>query len=160
MTKEEKEDLDLWIAQRRKNWPGRKRLEEKEKNQQELKELGVVDDAKLSKIEMKLRKKLTIIQRQMGAESRPQKKRLGKRDQQEKWPGEKVTANTASHSGQEGKPEASKQKPPQGPKEKPLKPGFKYKKNLILEELEAKEREKEHGIILQAFRFLVQNNIV
>ena len=37
---------------------------------------------------------------------------------------------------------------------------LRYKKNKILEELVQSERQKEHGIILQCFRWMVNNNIV
>ena len=37
---------------------------------------------------------------------------------------------------------------------------LRYKKNKILEELVRSERDKEHGIILQCFRWLVNEGIV
>lgn len=37
---------------------------------------------------------------------------------------------------------------------------LRYKKNKILEELVRSERDKEHGIVLQCFRWLVNQGIV
>lgn len=70
---EEIQEIDLWVAQRRKNWPSNKRIQDKEEKQQVKEDIGL-EQPKLSKIEIKLRRKLKIINMQMGSEKKGKKR--------------------------------------------------------------------------------------
>ena len=107
-------------------------MEEKQGNIKQLQEIGVIDEnpPKLSKIEIKLRKKLTIIRRQMGSE-----KLLGKRKGGDLGPGASPTKRK--------KPEPVKKG-----EGKVLNLTFKYKQNKLLEDLQRSEKEKEYGVVL------------
>jgi len=59
VSKEEQEETEKWIAQRRKHFPSRQKLQNKQEVQALKEEKGALEN--LSKLEVKLRKKLRLI---------------------------------------------------------------------------------------------------
>ncbi len=58
LTKEEKVEIEKWVLARKKNFPTKSNIEEKEKNGKRKEDIGMI-----SKLELKLRKKVNLLKR-------------------------------------------------------------------------------------------------
>lgn len=90
MTQDDPEEIKLWIEQRRKNFPTAQRITQKEQSDQIKKDIGLIPGQanteqsedepvnKLSKIEIKLRRKLKLIKGLDKGEQKKKKKKKGR----------------------------------------------------------------------------------
>lgn len=135
-TVDQRREIRLWIEQRRRNYPSKRNLEQKVKNEEELEDLAVVPKKNLSELELKLRKKLKIMMVQIGEEKPSLKSKLRERREQK---AESKTLSTKAAPAQNLKPFE-----------------LRYKRNQMLNELFKPEKDKEASVILQCFRHLTR----
>jgi len=72
------EEISKWIEQRKKNYPTKRKIEAKQKTEKIIEERGALGKKELSKLELKLRKKIKFMQSEFGEEDRIKKNKKRK----------------------------------------------------------------------------------
>ena len=138
-------ETDKWLAARKRNYPYLGKTEELEKKKLEYKERGI-----LSKLELKLREKISVLNRING--------KISKKRGNKEFDNLKQEVNT----GFKIETERKKLKLSLKSNNSNLvnKYSFKYRENNLLNDLFKEEKNKELGILLQAFTYFENENLL
>jgi hypothetical protein len=171
---EQDEEIKKWVESRKRNFPTKVKIEEKNTVGKIRENAGI-----LSKLELKLREKVKILTQinkkgnrnnnNRNRRRHKQRRRKDKRDydgkplqDEEAEDGEIVeprpeNIENNNQPKRSYKPEESGAKDKNKPKQRKF---FRYRKNRLHEELIKSDKFKEMNIILQAFRYFVNENLV
>jgi hypothetical protein len=154
------EELRKWIDSRKRNFPTKCKVDEKG-NLERIRE----DSGILSKLEIKLREKVKILSqinkkgnrnRNNNNNDNRRKHKQRKRRIEETEDGEIVEQNNEALGEIEKVPDQPKKSKAVQKQRK----YFRYRKNKLYEEMIKSDKIKEMNIILQAFRYFVNENLV
>jgi len=170
------EEIEKWLAQRRKNFPTRERIEVKKDVEKMREERGLLKKSELSKLEIKLRQKIKFLdnepknkKKNKGARKNKKKKLEAKKEvppmeieegeivQVKEEQGKSAQSPTILEEDKNNVKDFNKQNKK---KDKSNAVRFKYRKNNLFNLLVSKEVNTEHNTLLQIFRYFVRNKIV
>jgi hypothetical protein len=183
-TPEEKEEIRKWIEARKRNFPTTMRIEEKIRLDKRKEEKGM-----LSKLELKLREKIRFISNfdnnsKFGRNNRDRNNRFkrGRRGRQKHHSkrNNEIKNNEAPEEGEileekefdlkneensnkdnlERRAENKKNKNKEQNRKIIKRIGFRYRRNNIIENLMKYDKYKEMNVILQCFRYFVNEKLI
>lgn len=178
---QEAQDIKLWIESRKKNFPSQNKKEEKKEASEYKKNVGLVSD-----LERKLREKIKVMsfldkggnrmrgrnnnqRRSDNKRRRNKRKKFKKVDEQPEEgeivenndePGQIVENTIDMNENHTNKSSPKKQSNNNQENKTKNKAGFRYRKSHIYENLIRSDKFKEMNIILQAFRYFINEKLV
>ena len=194
LTKEEKVEVEKWVLARKKNFPTKSNILEKEKNGKIKEDIGMI-----SKLELKLRKKVNLLKRIDGRKklrnnkNKKIKNNIIKNNNFKLKNEENVNSNNNNiieknieleegeieNENKENKFDNSikdidkiendknnsiiqnkRERKKRNNNQKRMKFSFSYKHNFLFDNMIKKEIIKEQNIILQAFRYFINEKLV
>ena len=159
------EEVQKWINSRKRNFPTKNKIEEKTT-------IGKIkeDAGMLSKLELKLREKIKIISKfDKGGNFKQNKVRRNKRPRRKKQrkneePEDGEILDTPAEDAEKGERPEKPEKPLRTEKkEKPQQKQrryFRYRRSRLYEEMIKPDKYKELNIILQSFRYFINEKLI